>query len=129
MPNLLVDRWCVTWKLYACDGESMPHAKCPMAVAIQGGQSVRGIEAIAERPDGKRVRFRPLPTPAMNDAGQVVGAVNLLIPVDGNPHRELIAKAEKCRSLAKWVTDKQAEDILKGLARECERHAAALRLD
>ena len=59
----------------------------------------------------------------------MVGAVNLLVPVDGSTHRDLLARADKCRSLAKWVTDKQAEDVLTGMARECERHAAALRLD
>ena len=107
----------------------MPHDKCPMAVAIRDGLRVRGAEAVAERPDGERVRFRPFPTPVMDDAGQVIGAVNLLVPIDGQAHRDLLVRAEKCRSLAKWVTDKQAQDVLTGMARDCERHAAALRID
>jgi len=128
-PALHVDRWCVSWKLYACDGAALAHDECPMAVAIRKGEPVRGVEAFAERPDGERTRFRPFPTPAVNELGRVIGAVNLLVPVDGNAHRDLVARAEKCRSLAKWVTDKQAETILTGMAKECERHAAALRLD
>lgn len=128
-PALMVDRWCVSWKLYSNDGASLPHDKCPMAVAIRDGRPVRGVEAFAERPDGERTRFRPFPTPAVDEAGRVIGAVNLLVPVDGNPHRDLIAKADKCRTLAKWVTDKRAQKVLTGMARECERHAEALRLD
>jgi len=100
-----------------------------MAVAIQEGRPVRGVEAFAERPDGERSRFRPFPTPALDDSGRVVGAVNLVVPLDGNAHRDLIARADKCRNLAKWVTDKQAETVLTGMAKECENHAEALRLD
>ena len=128
-PSLLIDRWCVSWKLFGCDGAAMPHDQCPMAEAVRNGRPIRDIEAVAQRPDGARVRFRPFPTPTINDAGRVAGAVNLLVPVDGNPHRDLIARAAKCRSLAKWVTDKQTENILTLMAQECERHAAALRLD
>lgn len=128
-PTLHVDRWCVSWKLFACDGAALPHDQCPMAVAVRDGRPVRNVEAFAERPDGARTRFRPFPTPAINDAGRVIGAVNLLVPVDGSTHRDLLVRAEKWRSLAKWITDKQAKDALTGMARECERQAAALRLD
>jgi PAS domain-containing protein len=128
-PALLVDRWCVSWKLYADDGAAMPHAACPMAVAIRNGRPVRGIEAVAERPDGERVRFRPYPTPVLDPEGRMIGAVNLLVLADGIAHRDLLARAAKCRSLAKWVTDKQAQDVLRDMAREFERHAAALRPD
>ena len=128
-PTLLVDQWCVSWKLYSEDGVILPHDQCPMAVAIRDKTTVRGVEAFAERPDGERIRFRPFPTPAVDDSGRVLGGVNLLVPVDGNAHRDLVARADKCRNLAKWVTDKQAEQVLTGMARECERHAEALRLD
>jgi len=126
---LLVDQWCVSWKLYACNGATMAHDQCPMAMAIRNGRPVRGVEAVAERPDGERIRFRPFPTPAIDHAGHLIGAVNLLVTLDGTAHRDLLAKADKCRSLARWVTDKQTEDVLTGMAMECERQAAALRLD
>ena len=128
-PTLMLDRWCVSWKLYSDDGVSLPHDKCPMAVAIRDGRPVRGIEAFAERPNGERVRFRPFPTPAVDDSGRVVGAVNVLVPLDGRAHRDLIARADKCRVLAKWVTDKKAEAVLNGMAREFDKHAEVLRVD
>ena len=125
-PVLGDDRWCISWKLQADDGTPLPHDQCPMAVAVREGRPVRGVEAYAERPDGDRIRFRPFPTPAINPAGEVVGAVNLLVPVDGVTGRKLRATANKCRDLARWVTDDRASKTLADMATECEGHAAVL---
>jgi PAS domain-containing protein len=78
-PQLGRDRWCVTWKLYTEQGEFLPHHRCPMAVAIKGRIPVRGVSAVAERPDGGRVRFTPLPTPIFGRGGELIGAVNMLV--------------------------------------------------
>ncbi len=128
-PAVGNDHWCVSWKLQCDDGSPLPHDQCPMAVAVREGRPVRGIEAYAERPDGERRRFRPFPTPAIDEAGQIVGAVNLLVPVDGDAERKLLATAAKCRNLAQWVSDNQASETLKHMADECEGQAAVLRLD
>jgi PAS domain-containing protein len=74
------DRWCVTWKLYTDGGEFLPHDQCPMAVAIREKRRVRGVSAIAERPDGTRVLFKPFPTPIFGRDGRLVAAVNVLVP-------------------------------------------------
>src|SRR5438045_3299690 len=58
-PRVGSDKWCVTWKIYTTDGEFLPHDACPMAVAIRERRSIRGVEAIAERPDRTRINFRP----------------------------------------------------------------------
>ena len=50
-----------------------------MAVTLKTGRPVRGVEAIAERPDGTRVPFMPYPTPLHDAAGKLVGAVNMLV--------------------------------------------------
>lgn len=80
-PQLGTDHWCVTWKLRHTDGTPMSHDQCPMAVALQENRSVRGAEAIAERPDGTLVPFIPYPTPLRDDAGTLVGAVNMLVDI------------------------------------------------
>jgi len=80
-PQISHDRWCVTWKLYSEAGAFLPHDQCPMAVAIREGRAVRGVAAVAERPDGSRIRFTPYPTPFFDQSGAVAGAVNLLINV------------------------------------------------
>ena len=80
-PQVGSDKWCVTWKIYRTDGEYLPHDACPMAVAIRERRSIRGVEAIAERPNGTRIAFRPYPTPLFDEAGNLAGAVNLLLDV------------------------------------------------
>jgi PAS domain S-box-containing protein len=80
-PELGTSQWCGSWRLYWPDGRPLPHDECPMAVALKEGRPVRGIEAIAERPDGTRVRFLPYPTPLRDGAGRLVGAINLLMDV------------------------------------------------
>ena len=45
-------------------GEFLPHDQCPMATALKEGRPIRGLTAVAKRPDGTRVVFMPYPTPA-----------------------------------------------------------------
>jgi PAS domain S-box-containing protein len=49
------DEWFTTWKLRRSDGTPMPHDERPLAMALRDNRLVPGIEALAERPDGKRV--------------------------------------------------------------------------
>ncbi|WP_119300756.1 sensor histidine kinase [Dongia deserti] len=81
VPQLGTDEWCVTWKLYYPDGTPMPHDECPMALSLKEGRPIHGAEAIAERPDGTRVWFTPYPTPLRDDAGRIVGAINMLVDI------------------------------------------------
>lgn len=81
VPELGNDQWCVSWKLYYPDGSPMPHDECPMAIAIKEGRAVRGVEAIAERPDGTRIWFVPYPTPLRDAEGRVVGGINMLMDI------------------------------------------------
>lgn len=80
-PQVGIDRWCVTHRLYRVDGTYLPHDECPMAIALRTGEPVRGVEAVAERPDGSRVSFIPYPTPLRNSDGEVSGAVNVLVDI------------------------------------------------
>jgi PAS domain S-box-containing protein len=82
-PQVGTDKWCVTWKIYTTEGERLPHDACPMAVAIRERRAIRGVEAVAERPDGTRVKFMPFPTPFFAGDGQLAGAVNLLLDITG----------------------------------------------
>src|SRR5439155_24168802 len=75
-PTLGSDEWCVTWKLFMPDGTPLPHDECPMAIALKEGRAVRGVEAVAERPDGTRVPFIPFPTPLRDSFGRINGAIN-----------------------------------------------------
>ncbi|MFC7380541.1 PAS domain S-box protein [Brevundimonas sp. GCM10030266] len=126
-PEVGKDRWCVTWKLYTEDGEFLPHDKCPMAVALTSGRSVRGITAIAERPDGSRVAFTPFPTPLLDSAGTMIGAVNLLLDVtDIRQIAELRSQARRAARLARGVNDPLTLGALNTMADEYEFKAAQL---
>jgi PAS domain S-box-containing protein len=94
----LGELWCVTWRLYDLQGNPLPHDRCPMAVALKEGRAVRGVEAIAERPDGSRVTFAPYPTPLFDEADRLVGAVNMLVDIT-----ERKAAEERQRLLAHEV--------------------------
>ena len=78
-PELNVDLWCGSWRLFWPDGTPMPHDACPMAITLKERRAVRGGQAIAERPDGSRVPFMAFPTPLHDASGAFVGAVNMLI--------------------------------------------------
>lgn len=120
-PAVRKDRWCVTWKLFTVDGAPLPHEECPMAVAIRENRAIRGVRAVAERPDGRRVQFAPYPTPVHNAAGELIGAVNMLVDIADPEHQaHCHFLADKCRRLARSVDDEQSRDALAGLANEYE---------
>jgi PAS domain S-box-containing protein len=80
-PTLGSSEWCGSWKLFWPDGTPLPHGECPMAIALKEDRAVRGMEAMAERPDGTRVPFIPYPTPLHDESGKLVGAVNMLVDI------------------------------------------------
>ncbi|MBB4568881.1 PAS domain S-box protein [Rhizobium leucaenae] len=88
VPKLGSDRWCISPKLYWPDGTPLPHDKCPMAVALQEKRAVRGVEAVAERPDGTRVPFIPHPTPIYDADGNIVGGINMLVDISERKQAE-----------------------------------------
>ena len=125
-PEIGTDRWCVTWRLYREDGSHLPHDQCPMAVAIREQRPVRGVEAVAERPDGSRVRFRPYPTPMFDEEGALEGAVNLLVDVDARERaKHLREQAQRCRRLARGIDDRRTVETLKTMSEEYEEQARA----
>jgi len=84
---------------------------------------------MAERPDGTRVRFRPYPTPFFDKEGKFAGAVNLLEDTtDEFRAHDLLAQAQRCRRLAKGISDDMAMTTLNRMADEYEAQAQELRV-
>jgi PAS domain S-box-containing protein len=77
----LGDRWCVTWKLFHPDGTRLPPEDSPIAIALRERRPVWGTDAVAERPDGTRRAFASYPTPLFDEAGELLGAVNMLVDI------------------------------------------------
>ena len=44
-------------------------------------RQIRGMEAVAERPDGTLVHFVPYPTQLYDASGVLIGAVNMLVDI------------------------------------------------
>jgi PAS domain-containing protein len=112
-PSINEDRWCVTWKLYTDKGTFLPHDRCPMAQALQNGAPVRGATAIAERPDGTRLKFMPYPTPLFNEDGRMAGAVNLFI--DMTAQAVAVRSQERVAQCRRWMRAINDPTILKRL--------------
>ena len=115
-PRLGEDRWCVSWKMYTTTGDLMPHDQCPMGVAIREQREIRGAIGIVMRPDGTRRAFTPYPTPLFDEAGNLTGAVNVLIDVSAEQAKVLADQARRCRRLANATYDRQTCDVLSAMA-------------
>ena len=126
-PQLGRDRWCISWKIFTTAGDLLPHHEYPMAQAIRQRQAIRESIAIAERPDGTRVAFKPYPTPLFDDAGELTGAVNVLVDVTEEQSRVLREQAERCRRLASSLYSRESTDVLRQMAEGFERSARDLR--
>jgi PAS domain S-box-containing protein len=125
-PELGHDRWCVTWQLYTMAGEPLRHEDCPMAEAIKERRPIRDVIAIAERPDGTRVAFKPYPTPLFDQSGAFTGAVNMLIDVTDEQSGALHEQAERCRRLAQATYDREINKVLGDMAEGFDRAAEDL---
>jgi hypothetical protein len=97
-----------------------------MAQAIKLRKPVRDAIAIAERPDGSRVAFRPYPTPLFDRDGRLTGAVNMLIDVTQEQSDALHEQAERCRRLADATYDRATSKVLGEMASSFDKSADEL---
>jgi PAS domain S-box-containing protein len=109
-PQLGKDKWCVTWRLYQPDGTPLPHDQCPMAQTLREQRPVRGMVAIAERPDGRRVPFAPYPSPIFDQSGELVGGVNIL--VDLSEQLEAANRAERTSAQLASIVESSDDAIV-----------------
>ncbi|MGE0256545.1 MAG: PAS domain S-box protein [Alphaproteobacteria bacterium] len=80
-PEIGRSAYSGAWKLYLPDGTPLPHDRSPMALALASRQAIRGMEVMAERPDGSRVLVLAYPAPILSPAGDITGAVNMLVDI------------------------------------------------
>jgi PAS domain S-box-containing protein len=75
-------------RLYHPDGAPFAIDQSPIAVALRENRPVAGVEALAERADGTRIPFIAYPTPLRDEAGELIGAVNMLVDISERKQSE-----------------------------------------
>jgi two-component system sensor kinase FixL len=74
-------RFCGSYRMYSPDGAPVPHNECGMARALLEGRPYNGYEVVViEQENGTRTPAVAYANPVRNPQGQVIGAVNLVIP-------------------------------------------------
>lgn len=112
-PEIGVDLWCGSWKIYSTDGTPLAIDSCPMAVALREGKPVYGKEIVIERPDGTKRHVLPHPTPFVDASGKVIEAVNMLVDITELRNTELalqmsedrFRKAADSTSVLSWMAE------------------------
>ncbi len=105
-PELGADQWFATVKLFWPDGTPMRDDERPVAVALREGRILDGVEVIAERPDGTRFWFIPYPRLLRDEAGRIIGAINMLLDITEQK------QAERASGLLAAIVDSSDDAII-----------------
>jgi PAS domain S-box-containing protein len=129
-PVIGQDLWCGSFKILKTDGTDLPLDSCPMAVCLKERRAVLHEEILVVRPDGTLRYVAPHPQPVFDDAGNMTGAINMLIDITDRKRSEIALREsdEKYRALADSLERQVAEktnDLLEKAAelkKSEERH-------
>ena len=111
------DRFCGSFKLFATDGTAIPHDDCWMARALRTEREFNGHEIVIERPDGERRTVLAHANPIRDAAGNVLGAVNVLVDITDRRHADDAAR----------TADRSKTEFLAILAHELRNPLAPIR--
>lgn len=104
--NDSVDRFCGSFKLFAVDGSPMLHDQCWMAQALATGQSYNRQEIVIQQPDGRRLNVLAHANPIRDEAGALLGAVNVLVDIS-DPKR-----ADEATALLASIVESSEDAII-----------------
>ena len=82
------DRYGGAHELYSKEGERLTHQHSWMAKALATGSEYAGVEIVIGRPDGRRTTALAYASPLRDDAGKIIGGVNVLVDIDERKRAE-----------------------------------------
>lgn len=82
-PSISDRSWCGLVKAYKTNGEPYSLEECPLALTFKEGKIIPGDEFVIERPDGSRSNVVPYPEAIFDDAGNIIGGINMLVDITG----------------------------------------------
>jgi PAS domain S-box-containing protein len=91
------ERFCGSFRLYSIDGTPMRHDQCWMALAIENEEEYNGREVVIERPDGSRLIGLAHASPIHDEAGKLIGAVNVVLNITRQKQAEQELKERERR--------------------------------
>lgn len=84
-----VDRFCGSFRLFTPSGEPIPHRECWMALALKNAKAYNEQEIAIERLDGSRRIVLAYANPFLDEQGELVGAVNILVDITDRQRAEM----------------------------------------
>lgn len=94
-----IDRFCGSFRLFTPAGAPLAHDRCWMALALTQKREYNGEEIIVERPDGRRLHVLAHANPIRDDAGTLIGAVNVLVDISDHKRAEAaLEEADRAKS-------------------------------
>jgi PAS domain S-box-containing protein len=110
-----VDRYCGSFKLFSPEGPPIAHDQCWMALALKMDRGYNRREIVIERPNGQRLTALAHANPIHDEAGKLLGAVNVLVDITGRKRAEEamreIREAER-RRIARDLHDIVLQDLM-----------------
>ncbi|AUT76637.1 ATP-binding response regulator [Paraburkholderia hospita] len=116
-PEIGMDSWCGSHRMFTVEGRPLPLDRCPMALTLLEQQEIGISEAIVERPDGSRRNVLAHPRLLAGSNGEVLGAINIVIDITERKRLE-----EQLKD-----ADRRKDEFLAMLAHELRNPLAPVR--
>lgn len=113
------DRYCGSFRLFSANGDLIAHDQCWMALAIRDRRPYQGEEIVVERPDGSRATVLAYATPILDEDGNVVSAINMLVNISDRKRLEdLLRRANRDNDLYRATLADALRDELQPMEAE-----------